>query len=505
MKPIKFSIFGQAGQAVITPLKDGWNRLTPIKAGIWLRRDALEFWNACPGAGELFISRIEIMFDGAVSGVLARANWMIDPVRPNVLIIGTGHEYVAPRDVLTVRWNYRQGETAPTQIPYGPTTVTWAASQKRDLFTSMAARLTSPRDTGMWAPGVASPHRQADPPGADERNGVSGWEQDVPGMLLRSDLVMERMAVGCLDQQTGQPIMLPNEHDYTLDRGWTKLGQLQAFCQPVTSIYDTVRHPIVTWPGTCGYRDTMLGANIYNSFTPFNGQHCGNALGHVRAAAQCVDESAAFFLNVLANDAAMAKDDASANPRGGRDMAWRMDAWAHSRVHYSRGQAAADEVERAQMPNGGILRGSKDYGFNPTPQSFGMPADWDSDQLMERDLTIYSWGLFNKLAAIKKAILGRPQPSTVKFVGVGQTGGEAFPTYQHPCGSPDYYPMLGLGVWATLEPRNTQWQTLAVNQPTPEGVVCHTLLALRNQLRKESRGCEQTAMILAKLEQMNLG
>lgn len=512
-KPIAFAIFGQGpGQNVLLHLQQGWNPAPIIKAGVWMRGSSLEFWNACPGAGELYIDRIEVTFDGHVTGVLARANWHVDAARPNVLVIGAGHEYVPPRGVLTVRWDYRIGETAPFQIPYGATTVTWAPSQKRDLFGPMAAKLLAPRATGMWAPGVASPHMQCDPPGADERNGACGWEQDVPGMILRSDLVMERMAIGCLNQSTGQPLTLDRAHepDYTLDTGWTRHGQLYAFCGPVIGLYNDQRTPIVTWAGTCPYRNMMLGLDIYNSFTRFNGQHRKNALGHVLAAAQCGDESATMFLTVLANDAAMAENYGK-SPRGGRDFAWRIDAWAHSRAFWRRAQKGADDNEHAQMENGGILRGSKDYGFNPSPQSFGMAAGWDSDALMERAFTIYTWGLFGKIAAIKKAILGMPWPCGVKFVGVGLTGGEAFPTYQHPCGPGDYYPPLALGVWAVLEPHETQWQQLALKQPVsgwsaPSNWHGYASLKERRDIMRAqpSLGREQEAVLLSVLETMAL-
>lgn len=511
MRPIAIDIYGQSTQHVHQTLHAGWNSLPTIKAGVWLRNRALEFWNACLGAGELNIDRIEITFDGPVSGVLARANWHVDPARPNVLVIGTGHEWVCPRGVLTVRWDYRIGETAPTHIPYGPATVTWAANQKRDLFGPLSHALLAPRETGMWAPGVASPHKQADPPGADERNGVCGWEQDVPGMLLRSDLVMERMPIGCLDQATGMPVLLDRAHepDYTLDTGWGRHGQLYAFCQPVMTA-DAPRAPIVTWPGTCSYRALMLGLDIYNSYTRFNGQHRKNALGHIIAAAQCGDESAIFFLANFANDAAMA-ENYGPMPRGGRDFSWRIDAWAHVRTHWRRAQKSADDVEKAVTANGGILRAPAGYGFSPDPQELGMPADWDSDQLMERDIAIYVFGLFGKIEAMKKAILGRPWPSRCKFLGVGITHGEAFPTYQHPCGTPDYYPDLGLGAWAVLEPREPKWQELALIQPVsgwsvPTNWTHYASLKERRDVMRAqpSLGREQSAMLLSVLEGMAL-
>lgn len=512
MKPIAFEIFGQAGQRASRVLAKGWNGMAAIKSGVWVRRDTLEFWNACLGAGELNIDRIEVTFDEPVNGVLSRANWRVDPARPNVLIIGAGHEYIPPRGVLTVRWNHRIGEVAPSQIAYGPVTVTWAASQKRDLFTPMASRLPSPRETGMWAPGVASPHKQCDPPGADERNGVCGWEQDVPGMLLRSDLVMERMAIGCLDQNTGMPVLLSRatEPDYTLDTGWTRHGQLYAFCKPVLTMGQGSRTPLVTWAGTSTYSALMLGLDIYNSYTRFNGQHRKNALGHVIAAAQCGDESAIFFLACFANDAAISENYGK-SPRGGRDFSWRIDAWAHSRAFWRRAQKGADDVEKAQTISGGILRGGAGYGFNPSPQSFGMPANWDSDQMMERDIAIYMLGLFGKIGPIKKAIMGRRWPSRYKFVGIAETGGAPFDTYQNPCGSPDYYPDLALGVWSVLEPRETTWQTLSLIQPVsgwsvpPNWTHYSSLKERRDIMRAQpSLGREQSAMLLSTLESMNL-
>lgn len=497
MKPISLAIYDQSNNRyVLNTLRKGWNSMPEIFAGWWVRDGMMDFWNACQGAGEMFIDRIEITFDGPVRGIILRSGWSI---LGHTLIIGDGGEYVPPRGVYAVRWNFRA--VAPRTFQYGPVTGTWALSQKRDIFGPMCTMLTAPRATKMWAPyGEA----MAAPPGANDRHGVPGHEQDGPGFLLRCDRVMERMPIGCLDQETGQPIQLEDE-DYTLDRGWTKGGAHVAFCRAF-AVYDDTRVPRVTCPGSSTYRDMMLGLVVDASFTPYNGQHLGNALGAILAAALCGDAFAIFCLRAVVNDIDMAKYDLSACPAGGRDRAWRLYAWAHVRTSWRKFTQQAHETAVRQTISGAILRAPSNYGFLPSPQSYGMPEDWDSDQGMERILTLNSFGLLDgMLHVIKKGAQGMPWP-TVKFLGVGANQEEIFPHYQHPCGERDFFAWILLGVLALLEPNGTEWREWCLVEPTPdnETATAHTLAELRTQLRHGERGREQTAVLLSVLEGMEL-
>lgn len=494
--PLGVAIFNQSNVMLSRGTLDhGWNPITRLKSGIHVFDVGLVIWNACPGAGELNIDRIEITFDRPPTGILPCANWT---VVGNKLIIGAGHEGFLPRASLRVRWDY--SAVAPTSVPYGPATVHWAASQHRDIFTPLKNGLPHPRPTGMWP---VYGEQQVAPPGADDRDAVAGWEQDGAGLLLRSDMTMNRMPIGCLDQHTGEPIVL-HDPTYTLDA--TPNAQLVQFSRAF-SVSDPTRAPRVTVPGTCSYFSFMR-----TNEPAFNGQHRGNATSRVRGAAQCGDPIAQFDLRVLANDAAMAKSDASSNPFGGRDRAWRIDALAHAPEFWELGRTMSNENVAAQTQSGGILRAPAGYGFNPSPQSYGMPADFDSDQLMERDLTCYAAGLYGQIDLIRRAIIGQPWPAP-KFVGVGRNQTEIFDTYQHPCGPGDYYGDIALGVWAVLDPHDVEWQLFALKQPVPGWTPplvwasWHGYTSLkqrRDLMRAATLGREQSAMLLSVLEGMAL-
>lgn len=164
IRPTLIVLEGQSGQSASIALARGWNPAEHIHAGVWVYDSSLTFWNACPGAGELYLSRIVVTFDGPVasSGWLPCDRWHIDPQHPNVLIGGTGHEHIAPRAPLTIRWDY------PTRVPvsaqYGGVKLSFAPSQKTDIFTALKAALPHARSTGMLAP-FGQP--QPDAPGGE--------------------------------------------------------------------------------------------------------------------------------------------------------------------------------------------------------------------------------------------------------------------------------------------------------------------------------------------------
>lgn len=494
--PLGFAIYNQSNAAVARGALDhGWTPIQRLKAGVHVYDVGLVIWNACPGAGEWNIDRIEITFDRPPTGILPTANWTIVG---NKLVIGAGHEGFLPRGSLRVRWDY--SAVAPSSVPYGPATVKWASSQHRDIFTDLSQSLVAPRPTGMWP---VYGNQEVAPPGANDRDAVAGWEQDGAGLLLRSDMTMNRMPIGCLNQQTGEPMMV-YDPTYTLDA--TPNAQLVQF-STAFSVSDPTRKPRVTIPGTCSYLTYMRDKE-----PAFNGQHRGNATSRVRGAAQCNDPIAQFDLRVLANDAAMAQDSFTANPRGGRDRAWRIDAFAHAPEFWQSGQMMNQENVQGQTGSGAILRAPAGYGFNPSPQSFGMPANFDSDQLMERDLSCYAAGLYGQIDLIRRAIRGQPWPAP-KFVGVGMNQSVIFDTYQHPCGPGDYFGDLALGCWAVLEPTNTEWQAFALKQPVPgwtppQGWLAwhgySSLKERRDLMRAATLGREQSAMMLSVLEAMAL-
>ena len=493
MTTFRLHLFDQAGHVFAYDVKRyGWTSMPEMHAGVMGHEEGLVFWNACPGAGELYLHRIEIDFGGPIRGILPCWNWTQNG---SLLTIGTGGEYIPVRGSLRIRWSYPS--KAPASVQYGPRRVNWSPLQRRDLITPLSLALVHPRETGMVP---VFGERYVAPPGGSNRNSVSGWEQDARGMALRSDLVMNRMPIGCLDQETGAPIKVWSP-DYTLAVGMNKSGQLAEFSRAF-AVYDDARRPITTLPGECLYAPLLRGDNRDDSFVQFDGQHRGNAPGHVRAAAQCGDSIAIRDIEVLANDARMAKSDSSSIPFGCRDRAWRVDAFAHSRPNWQGGLYSALDTVANQGASGCFLRAPNGYPFSPNPWTeYGTPLDIDVDPTMERWLTCYALGMYGHVDAIRKAIHGSPWPAP-KFLGVGRNQSEVFPTWQGQWGPPDYYGHLGIGVLAALDKTATDWREFALKQPTPDGKSFANIAALRNGLRVAERGQEQTAVLLAVLEEV---
>lgn len=494
MTTFRFTLFDQRGNAFGYDVKRyGWTPMPELRAGVMGHEEGLVFWNACPGAGELYLDRIVIDFGGPIRGILPCSRWLQSGSK---LTIGLGSEYIPPRGSLRIRWAYPS--KAPSSVRYGPATVNWSPLQRRDLFTPLVSSLALNRDTGMIP---VFGERQVAPPGGSNRNSVAGWEQDARGMTLRSDLVMNRTPVGCLDQATGLPTFEVDHDDYTLAVGHNKATQLPEFSRAF-ALYDDDRRPIVTLPGSSPYAALMRGDDRDNSLVQFDGQHRGNVLGHVRAAAQCGDTIAIRDLEVLGNDASLARSGPSDTPIGCRDLAWRIDAFTHARPCWSHGQYLAREVVAHQGANGCFLRAPYGYAFSPNPWvEFGTPHDIDVDATMERWLSCYSLGLFGHVEPIRKAITGCPWPAP-KFLGVGRNQVEIFATYQGAWGPGDYYGHLGLGCLAALDKSATDWREFALKQPTPDGYTCATLPVLRDALRVATRGQEQCAVLLAVLEEI---
>jgi hypothetical protein len=496
-------VFGQAGQHSGTATHAGWNPMPDIHGGVWLYETSFTFWNASPGAGEIYLSRIEATFDGPVQGVLPRSNWHVDPTRPNVLVIGNGHEYIEPRGSRRVRWSY--SNRCPTTVMYGGVQLKFAPSQKRDIFHALAATLPSARDTGAWAP---FGDRQPDTPGGQGIGSLGGWEQDAAGFLLRADLVMERMAIGRLDQQTGQPIRTV-DHDYTTVRGYGKTTQLDEFTKPPASIWDDSRAPLVTWAGTCAYRDLMLGVNRGTCFLPYDAQHLCRALVPLKAAVQCGDPSARFDLDMVAADCQAARMDTTALPNGSRGLGWTIDAFAHSRPTFGLARTLAKREADAQTVSGAILRAPYGYSFSPSPWAVSetiqnpMPLNMDADAVLERAISCHAGALDSHLETIKRALAGMPWPSR-KFLGVGENQTTIYPEYQHPCGGGTWEIHMAIGAAAALDPHGTWWQTYALTEPTPGGKRATSLVNLRDILRAEQVGMDATAVLRCVLESLPL-
>jgi len=490
MTATSLTIYAPNGSVLAaTRLQPDWNQLSAIRCGIALYPNArLVLWNSLPGAGILTIGKIVVEFDRVVD-IVPQDGRFTEKVRRGLLgrartrlTIGRGLEAIPPRAGLRVRWGFAR--KAPTSVPYGWSgkRVTWHRSQGRNLSSALKTQITRPSGLGIWQ--VYGPDQPA-PPGAVDRNGVSGWEQDPVGMTIRSDLVMNRMALGCHDENGN--LMRLSDPNYTSVRGYGETLQLRAYM-------DSYDHPLRTnvLSEYAPYEARIVGTNRWNGFLPYDGQHTGCASSLVRAAAQMRDPIAIADMDVIANDLRMCRPDGV----GSRDMAWRMDAYAMSEAAFSTGTDLANYTVGSQMPSGAFMRASYPYPFSPNPwMNYGMPSDRDAEQLMERDLTVYALGLYGKREAVARAMHGRPWPGT-KFVSPAQRGMDAGAEYSFACGPADYYPWLGLGVLATLD---LPWVDYALRQPTPEGKVCRDVLDLRDTLAKETLGREQTAMLLAKL------
>lgn len=512
MRPIAIDLYGQSGQHAHLALQPGWNPLPALKLGVWVYGGSLTIWNALAGAGELFLDRIEVTFDSATQGFLPRSNWS---VAGPLLTIGAGHEYMAPRAPLNVRWDY--SHRCPSSVRYGPVKLDFTPAMKRDIFTALAHTLPAVRSTGMWAP---FGDKQPDTPGGQGIAAIAGWEQDGAGFLLRHDLVMERMPIGYLDVHTGQPVIAPPSY-YNTVRGWGKTTQLDAFTNPVHAMYDDSRVPLVTWAGTSPYRDLMLGTQRWNGYLPYDAQHLCRASTPVRAAAQCGDPAAQFSLAMIAADCASGTDYAP----GSRDMAWTIDALAYYRPTFVKARALIDRNVAAQTASGSIMRAS--FGaWQPSPSPWTVsetipvpiPTNIDVDAVgLERMLTCHALGLDNRTITIQRAMAGTPWP-VPKYVGVAPHGGAPFPAYQLPVGHAGWEVWIGLGAAAALGVEG--WQQHALDNPTPAGhstakqklvngvmvdrSVLERLAELRTILRAETVGNEQTVGVLCVLESLHL-
>lgn len=499
MRPIGIDVYGQAGQHVHVALHPGWNPLPSIHAGVWVYDTSLTIWNALAGAGELYLDRIEVTFDSAVTGVLARSNWR---TAGPVLVIGAGHEHMGPRANLNVRWAY--SHRCPTQARYGPAVLHFTPAMKRNLFGPLSHSLTATRPTGMWAP---FGDKQPDTPGGNGIAAIGGWEQDGAGFLLRHDLVMERMAIGYLDAATGEPVIAPPSY-YGTVRGWGKTTQLDVFTNPVHGLYDDTRKPLVTWAGTCPYRDLMLGVTRWDGYLPYDNQHLCRANTPVRAAAQCADPAAQMSLAMIAADCASGRPEALGF--GTRERAWTIDAMNYWRTTHAKALALIDGNVHAQTQSGSIMRatfGSWQPSPSPWTVSETIPVPIattvDVDAVgLERMLTCHALALDNRTATIKRAMDGAPWPLP-KYVGVAPHGGAPYSTYQTPVGHAGWEPWIALGAAAALNVEG--WQEHALTCPTPQGHAAHTLKDLRDVLRAETVGQEQTVAILCVLESMHLG
>lgn len=479
----------------------GWNLLSArIGLGAWVWDDCMLVCNACPGAGILNFARIRITFrDGTRrDGVPNRFAWQ--KLGETDLLIGNGHECMVPRGCFVVRWNWDY--TAPAVVPYFNTAVHWHPSQRQTI----SINLTQDRGLGLYQP---AGENDTAPPGATNRGSIVGWEQDGPGLVLRSDLLIERSPLACLDPNTGMPLIVPHA-DYDGVRGWTQTTQLPIFCKPLLSPNSTgMREPRVSVRGTCDYTNQLLGIPRNTSYGPFDNQHLGNLLTGLIAAAQCDDECARFFLAVVANDTRITKLDPVHSPNGSRQLAWSMESLLHWEPTWDMGRQLAVRVEEAQTPSGAVLRAPANYPFSPTPQSYGMPADYDSDQTMERILTCIPLGRLGYVDFVRKCAEGMPWPPT-KFLGVGRNQTEIFEHYEHACGDGDFFGDILIGLGMLLQPRDHYWASLALQQPVPgtsyENFVPYENLGARLAAMKvQTQGREQSAVLRALLERKITG
>lgn len=461
----------------IDPTPDSYTHIPRTTTGV-KQIDGCPLWvNGEPGAGILEFDRIEATFDEPLPARFRRSGWALEGDRK--LVIGRGSECIAPRGLLPIRTHFRA--QAPSGFTYGGKPGRWAAAQIQGLRTTFASRLAAERDTGLWAPYGA---KQAAPPGADQRPTVPGFEQDGEGFLLRADAVAERMAVACL---WGPRPGFLGDQGYAAGRGWSQAGQL--------SQYRTLDgQPYRANPGDCAYAYALVGMQRDAGWGPFDPEHTGNALGAWIAARDCGDKAAQFYIDLLANDLSLATGPYGIPrmARGGRAFAWTIAAFWHSTQLHDRALQMIDELVAW-----GFMRAPASYPFNPTPQSFGMPADIDSEQLMEGCLSDHARALGGRFDVVRDHLFNSPAPSRYKFVARGRNQTEVFARYQHPCGNGDFFfPSVPIGICLHANHDDHEVRALAM-----QSFGASTWAELRDILRARSNEREQTALLQSVVEQ----
>lgn len=348
---------------------------------------------------------------------------------------------------------------------------------------------------------------------------------------------MARMALDCLDRETGLPMAphaIVRDGYYATTRYWGKVSTLPRF---VESAGDDRRKPRKWNAGSCGYEERLLGygSGLYNGFQPFDGQHLGRALGPVQALAEGYgDPCAALDWRVLASDCVYAHPVWSAPTKphngsaflGGREAAWCVLAMRG--LHDPRLLARAGEaLAGAQMPNGGVQRMS--YGsWQPSPDCWvksvsvptPLPVSTDAEQSMERFLTTAAFAATGRwreahatvdslfaYGGLRSAFgaLVTKYGYVPKFLGVAHRGSAPFRRVTVGAGGPDFAPWIPLGLmmhhwhhegWSAG--KYLRW-ILRIHTPTQgKGL---TLRDLRRRLELESRaaGQWQTGTVLSAL------
>lgn len=485
MKPVQATLHTRRGDLAIDIDPDGYSRFPRIGSGFRVFGENLLWINGEVGAGVIQFDALSIRYDSPLPLTLLRTGWAASG---DTLTIGRGSEAIAPRAMLPIRLGY--SATAIAGIGYGPRTVRWAATQRRDIFLPLLDYLAQERSTGLWAPIGA---KQAAPPGADDRATVPGYEQNGPGFLLKADLIAERMAVACVDSVHGEPLAVRDD-GYAAGRGWSGAGQHKAFESSAwISWIPFVKPWKTTVSGDCPYVSQMCGEARDSGWGPFDPEHTGNALSHWIAAMNCGDAMANFYIRLLANDLAMATGPYGIPrmARGGRAFAWTIATLWHTREHRWDALRMIDELVAH-----GPMRAPASYPFSPTPQSFGMPWDADSEQLMEGCLSAHAAYLDGHIDYVRKWLLNSPAPLQFKFVQRGRNQTEVFDHYEYPCGNGDYFfPAVPYGICLLHDPHDAEIMALAM---ATYGAT--TPVQLRDILRARTIGREQDAVLLSVLE-----
>ncbi len=466
--------------------------------GIYSRRFGMIVHNGVVngnGAGTLHFERIEIDLSAGDYDptIVPRKCWRVEG---KTIIVGDGGECIPPRASFRVRWApngdwsrvFPESTQRSSHFVLGPVVIplprglvgreSWRATAlEQALQTGAANAWTAGLHTtnlGLWHP-FGEVYCAAG--GAKDIEPVSGWNQDSRFALLTHDLMMERSAIYCVDVR-GVP-SIPEQPVYTLDRGWSKTTQLEAFCIPYdsTNPYDDRRQPKTYNSGSCVYADMLIGRDRYTQYLAPDWQHLRRLKHRVEVAAEhWNDEIAKIDAEMLAADceASIRKLGASMNDGSGyygrRGWAWTLDACNTRRI---RPRNSVQMAGVAQMPNGQLMRVQSDSGESAIPSPYTVssavptPLSWDVDycQVMESVFTAHvfvRYGMTDQARNMMSPfLLDEPRLGSVvkragympKFVGVGSLHGKAHRRLMSFAGHGDYFSTCGAGLmyWTELE------------------------------------------------------
>lgn len=552
----------QDGSALERVVEPGWTHLDgPLGAHLFDdgERACLRLTAGvadAPGAvGSVFFSRIVVDTGEESPVIVQRAGWVVEGSR---ITVGSGAECIPPRGSLRIRWaraGFSVAPPPPTQwvfrvgdleIPLPESVAAreqWRVQRMLDALRDGAAdwvgaRLSGPA-LGLWHP-LGQPYTTS--PGADGIEPITGWERRWELAVLRSDLVMERQAVDCLRAADGEPLA-PDEIEsrgYCLDRGWSKVGQIARFCEPVTQDpYDDRRRPLRWNEGAAPYFDAIHGIDRYSQFLPHDGMHLIRATGPAEAGAQLwADECCALDLRVMAADARLAYRDLptvqagkGSSLLGRREPAWCAWTMLAADAEDAFALAFVGRARTAQMPSGIVMRLASDNGvlggnWALSPNGWvvdgngitsALSAKHDLFQRMEQDFAVYAfarageWGAAEKGARIYLPRGARPsiirEAGAFKFGACADLHGAPHRAVMFVTkGAGDYFGHLVPGLMACKALQDgqdpTRWIQALLDVPTPSGNRASTAAELRALIASDSIGPAWAIAALSALERV---